>query len=326
MPSGLRRQHAVFDAWVAIGLLFAGFAELLWAQYPTGHPGQVSVADALRLAFFLALLFGVEAEAGGTMRRMRLANAELTRLRDVEVERAALEERARLARELHDGLAQDLWLAKLRAGELAAMDDLPPAAVRAVAATESAIDDGLAEARGAVHALRIAAVPAGGFRSLLRQTADDFEDRYGIRTEFAAQGESADVPTRTQAEVLRIVQEALTNVRRHADATVVRMRLSVDGAWLELHVDDNGRGFDVSHGGSEWYGLASMGERAALVGGRLTSTPRPATAPASGFGSRRPHHWRRPPDRHGEADPVASHGRRRPSACPRRGGPGDLVQ
>ena len=88
-----RRQHAVFDAWVAIGLLFAGFAELLWAQYPTGHPGQVSVADALRLAFFLALLFGVEAEAGGTMRRMRLANAELTRLRDVEVERAALEER-----------------------------------------------------------------------------------------------------------------------------------------------------------------------------------------------------------------------------------------
>ena len=47
------------------------------------------------------------------------------------------------------------------------------------------------------------------------------------------------------------------------------MRLSVDGAWLELHVDDNGRGFDVSHGGSEWYGLASMGERAALVGGRL---------------------------------------------------------
>ena len=109
-----RRQHAVFDAWLAVGLLFAGFSEILWALYPSGHPGQVSIADVLRLAFLVALLVGAEADASVAMRRMRAANIELKALREADAERATLEERTRLARELHDGLAQDLWFAKLQ--------------------------------------------------------------------------------------------------------------------------------------------------------------------------------------------------------------------
>ena len=272
------RQHAVFDAWLAVGLLFAGFAELLWALYPSGHPGHVSIADLLRLAFFVALLIGVEAEASVTMKRMRAANVELEALREAEGERAALEERARLARELHDGLAQDLWLAKLRAGELASMGDLSPEARRAVKETESAIDNGLAEARGAVFALRVSATPGQGFRSVLRQTAEDFEDRYGIGVVFRASGPTTPIATRTEAEILRVAQEALTNIRRHADATVVQMDLRVTDGWMELHVADNGRGFDVGRGGEDWYGLASMHERAALVGGSLDVR----SAPGSG--------------------------------------------
>lgn len=270
-----QREHAVMDAWVAVGLVIAGFAEILWALYPSGHPGQVSIADLLRLAFYVPLLIGLQAEGSVTLRRMRDANAELTRLREADLERAALEERARLARELHDGLAQDLWLAKLRVGELSSRHDLPPAARRALEDTESAIDNGLAEARGAVSALRNASGQTKGFRVVLRETAEDFEDRYGVRAEFSWEGDTIVIATRTQAEMLRVVQEALTNVRRHADATVVRIRLVVDDGWLELSIADNGRGFDVTRGGDDWYGLASMHERAALVGGSLDiqSTP-----------------------------------------------------
>ncbi len=264
-----RRQHAVFDAWLAVGLLFAGFSEILWALYPSGHPGQVSIADVLRLAFLVALLVGAEADASVAMRRMRAANIELKALREADAERAGLEERARLARELHDGLAQDLWLAKLRVGELASMDDLSRAARRVVQETESAIDNGLAEARGALFALHVSTTTGTGFSSVLRQTAEDFEDRYVVRVEFNSVGVPMALATRTQAEILRVAQEALTNVHRHADATIVRIDLVAEDGWVELRVADNGRGFDVTRGGSDWYGLASMHERAALVGGEL---------------------------------------------------------
>jgi signal transduction histidine kinase len=264
-----RRNHAVFDAWFAVALVFAGFAEILWAQYPSGHPGQVSIGDALRLAFFLVLLVGLQAEARLSLARLREANVELSELRASELERAALEERARLARELHDGLAQELWLAKLRAGELGTMQDLSPAARRLVAETEEAIDTGLAEARSAVFALRLAAAPATGVRGLLGEVAADFEDRYGIRVEFTVRGPVRPLPTRTQAEMLRIAQEALANVRRHADATVVRIETSSHDDIVELAITDNGRGFDTTRMDSGWYGVASMRERAAIVGGTL---------------------------------------------------------
>ena len=98
--------------------------------FPSAHPGQVAIADLLPA--------GVRAGAarrprvGGPRRAqgVRAANVELAALRDVEVERAALEERTRVARELHDGLAQDLWLAKLRMGELRAMRLTCPARSR----------------------------------------------------------------------------------------------------------------------------------------------------------------------------------------------------
>ena len=75
---------------------------------------------------------------------------------------------------------------------------------------------------------------------------------------------------RAQAEVLRIAQEALSNVRRHADATVVRVRASMEADRLVVSVRDNGRGFDPASVGQVAFGLASMRERAALIGGELS--------------------------------------------------------
>ena len=147
-----RASRSVIDGWIAVGLVFAGFGELHWTLYPSAHPGQVSTGDLLRLACSVCLLVGLAGAFRAGLRELRAANVELAGLRDADVERAALEERTRLARELHDGLAQDLWLAKLKTGELASMDGLPAEAHRAALDAVAAIDVGLGEARQAVAA------------------------------------------------------------------------------------------------------------------------------------------------------------------------------
>ncbi len=263
-------ERAVVDGWIAIGLVFAGFGEIHWMLYPSAHPGQMSTGDLFRLAFSLSLLIGLESAVRTGLRELRIANVELSGLRDAEVEHVALEERTRLARELHDGLAQDLWLAKMRTGELASMDGLPPEARRAAEAAMAAIDIGLGEARDAVATLRSSAHTDGGFCSLIRRTTEEYGDRFGLRVEFQFEGDpKAHIAPRTQAETLRILQEALTNVARHANATVVGVRLTIKGERIMLRVVDNGRGFDAGVAGPEGFGLASMRERAALIEGRL---------------------------------------------------------
>jgi signal transduction histidine kinase len=264
-----RRDRVVMDAWVAVGLVFAAFAEIMWILYPSGHPGQVAVADVVRLAFVVALLLGLEAEARITLIRLRTANVELSRLRDLEGARAAMDERGRLARELHDGLAQDLWLAKLKAGQIGAIDGLPDAARPLLQDAEAAIDSGLNEARQAVLALRLAASDDEGFCSLIRRYVDDFEDRFAIRVEFVCEADATVVAARTQVEVLRIAQEALTNARQHSGASVVGMRLVAAHGRVVLRIVDNGSGFDTRRKGGDRFGLLSMRERAALIGGRF---------------------------------------------------------
>ena len=81
--------HSVIDGWIAVGLVFAGFAELHWVLYPSAHPGQVSTADVLVLAFSACLLAGMASAFRANQRELRAANVELGELRDAEVELAA---------------------------------------------------------------------------------------------------------------------------------------------------------------------------------------------------------------------------------------------
>jgi len=196
----LARRGSRGDAYVAVGLVFAAFAQLHDALFPSTHPQEVASGDLLVLAFALVLLLGVEAEARFTLRALRHANESLERLRDAEVDRAVLEERARLSRELHDGLAQDLWLAKLKAGRLAALPDLGPEATLLSEELGSAIDSGLAEAREAVMALRLGAGAAdGAFGGLIRRVVDDFQDRFGLRAELERDDDLPSIPSRARS-------------------------------------------------------------------------------------------------------------------------------
>ena len=263
-----RRNHSIADAYLTFGLVLVSFAQLHDAISPGTHPGPVTSGDLLRLGFVVALLLAVEAQARSTLISLRRSNHSLERLRESEVERAALEERAWLSRELHDGLSQDLWLAKLRIGRLEGME-LTPEARSIVDEVSEAIELGLTEARQAVMALRVVPDSEDLFANLMARYVDDFQDRFGLQVEFDCPGDLPTMPVRTQAELLRIVQEALANVRRHADATVVRIQATGQDGRIRMTVVDNGRGFDRAEVGANSFGLAAMKERAALIDAEL---------------------------------------------------------
>ncbi len=265
----VRRSGTAGAAYLAVGLLLAAFAQVDGLLDPS-YAGLVSDADLLRLSFYFVLLLGLTADIVATVRELRASRDELEGMKDLEVERAALEERGRLSRELHDGLAQRLWTAKLKAVRLAAAPDLP-ADLRLLADEVSgAVDAGLEEARQAVTTLRLEAEPGNTVGSLLSRAVDDFEDRFGIRAEFECPSDIPRLPVRSEAELLRIAQEALSNVARHADATFVTVRAVADPAVLSVSIRDNGRGFDPETVEKGHYGLVSMRERAALISAELS--------------------------------------------------------
>ena len=115
----------------------------------------------------------------------------------------------------------------------------------------------------------------GPLWDVIERYVDDFADRFGLRAEVDCPTGRSGLAPRAEAELLRIAQEALNNVRRHADATVVRVQAAVRDGRLELLVGDNGRGFDPEAVGEGSFGLASMKERTALIGGELRIDSRP---------------------------------------------------
>jgi signal transduction histidine kinase len=264
-----RRNGRAGDAFLAAGLTIAAFSQVNSAIHPGGFTGVVTTGDLLRLAFYVVLLFGFVFDSRDDLRALREANIDLRRLADAELASAALEERARLAREIHDGLAQDLWYAKLKHSRLRQMGGFAAEAKQLSDEVEGAIDNALSEARHAVAAMRQGSEP-GPLLDMLARHVDDFADRFALRAELKTDGRVPDIGARAQAELLRIVQEAMTNVRKHADATVVRVEVATNGE-LRLAVTDNGHGFQPENV-SSGFGLESMRQRAAIIGASLTVT------------------------------------------------------
>lgn len=271
-----RRTGRAGTAFVAAGLLVAAFSQIHGAIHPGGYTGVVTSGDLLRLGFYGLLLTAIVVGGRDDLAELRAADVEIRRLAAAELASAALAERARLAREIHDGLAQDLWYAKLKQSRLAQQVAFEGEARQLSEEVADAIDAAMAEARNAVAAMR-EGTEVGPLVEMLERHVDDFADRFALRAEFRADGSPPDVGPREKAEILRIVQEALTNVRKHADATTVLVQLHSDGT-MRLTVADNGRGFrpDQAPAG---FGLDSMRQRAALIGGTLTvaSEPRNGT-------------------------------------------------
>ena len=180
--------------------------------------------------------------------------------------RAILQERTRLAREIHDGLAQTLAFLKIEIGRAESMlaHHQSEQAARLLRDSSRTLGDAYLDAREAIENLR--RVPDDRLDGWLKQVAEDFESISGLPVEFQLCVEYQ-FPIQVQAQMIRIVQEALTNVRKHAQASHVRVTARELDAELLLEVADDGRGFDPANSiAAARFGLRGMRERAESVG------------------------------------------------------------
>jgi signal transduction histidine kinase len=181
------------------------------------------------------------------------------------VEDAIARERARVSRELHDGIATDLAGAiSLFKVYLEGNKDQPDETLGNVF---EILERLLRHVREALADLRPPAIGADGLVGDLRRQADEFARLYGIRVELSNSG-AEDLLSAQQREVVsQVVREALTNVRRHSGSAICRVKMAFGARPFLIEVSDEGRGFVPA--GSGGYGLVGMRERAAGIGGRL---------------------------------------------------------
>ncbi|MFF1610075.1 sensor histidine kinase [Amycolatopsis sp. NPDC058278] len=198
--------------------------------------------------------------------RLEESQAEVARL---SREAGTAAERERLAQEIHDTLAQGFTSIVTLAQAIESELDTDPAAARrhAELAARTARDN-LAEARAMVAALAPADLAAGSLVDALRRQADRLADETGVPVEYEVDDALPAIGMAGEVVLLRGAQEALNNVRRHAAASAVSVRLSVVDGSVRLSVRDDGAGFDPDH--ATGFGLRGMRSRAEQVGGRLS--------------------------------------------------------
>jgi signal transduction histidine kinase len=191
---------------------------------------------------------------------------------------AVLEERTRLARDIHDTLLQGFTGIALKLVAASSRVTQPPESIAALRDLIGLAQQTLTDARRAVWDLRSPALAGGDFPAAVRNAVEDCVRGTQLDLEYAVGGPPQQLDPDIEAVVIRVAQEAVTNVVKHADARTVRVRLSFEARRVRLSVIDDGRGFAVQsdfHAYGGHWGLLGMRERASQVRGKLSlrSTP-----------------------------------------------------
>jgi signal transduction histidine kinase len=232
--------------WLGAGCALAAVARVDYVLFPSLYSDFVHLGDVFRLGFYLCLLIGAARE-----------------VRSYWARAAVLEDRRRLARDLHDGLTQELSYIYARSQRLESHPDDRRLAREISGAAGRALD----EARYAIGALTRPVDQA--FGQSLQQAVEDLARRYDIQTVTAIERCAEVTPEQSEA-ILRITGEALRNAVRHGQARCVSVSLQEDP--LELVVQDDGLGFDPGQVISRGFGLTSMRERAEGAGASYALT------------------------------------------------------
>jgi signal transduction histidine kinase len=274
MLSGGRTEGAFWTVLLTIGTIvgFAAEQGFTATAFADVAPAMiVGLAISLMLGYWISGIIDQSAERAGLIAELERARADLA---TAERARGVADERERLSREIHDTLAQgfaSIVMLAQAAAPLLGRD--PDKAGRQLALIEEVARENLAEAR----ALVVASAPAGLDGATLPDAVRRLAERFGQETGIDVQADIAPVARLDrdrEVVVLRAVQEALTNVRRHAGARRVAVRLVEDGDGALVQVDDDGAGFPPERRAAG-YGLAGMQARVREVGGELHVASRP---------------------------------------------------
>ena len=235
---------------------FRGFISIHHSEAGTYRPDEIELAQSLAQHVMMAVHGQQVAEQ--------------------ERQAAILKERARLARDVHDTLAQGFTgvILQMEAAEEALFDENPDAAVQRVRRAREIARESLGEARRSVHALRPQALDKSGFAEALQSMLKNTTVGTSLRTSFCSEGEPMVLPANVEETLLRIGQEALSNALKHAHPTEFHIRLCFKSDAVRLECFDNGKGFVVgqTNGG---VGLLGMKERAEQIGATLTISSEP---------------------------------------------------
>ncbi len=236
------------------------------------------------IGFYVLLFLAWAAGVGIQALRQRAElleqlTAQLAREREEKAHFAVAEERTRLARELHDVVSHGVTVMVLHAGAARRLVDREPEQAKAtLRSTEESGRQALADLRRMLGVLRGGPDPGKrrppeGLRDL--QDLAGQVERGGLEVELVLEGKPRELPAGLELSAYRIVQEALTNVLKHASAQRATVRVRYGERELELEVNDDGRG-SCANGDGTGHGLAGLRERAALYGGALQAGPHPA--------------------------------------------------
>ncbi len=268
---GLGRSGLAGAALVALMIVFVGLRD------PEGAAGDyVGVLGLAAIAWLVGFAFGERNRRTAEL-TARAERAE--RERETEARAAAAEERARIAREMHDVVAHSLSVMVVQAEAAEAMLDADPERARGpLGAVQETGRSALTELRRMLGVLRemtdegaaLAPQPGlSGLDELARQVRDA-----GLPVSVRVEGEPRPLPAGIDLSAYRIVQEGLTNALKHAGPATAEVVVRYGDRDLELVVRDDGRGHDPAANGGG-HGLLGMRERVALYGGELAAGPRP---------------------------------------------------
>jgi signal transduction histidine kinase len=253
----------------------AGFGLFPWLDYLLRNGPAPSPAGMAAVAAWLLVLLG----AAEAVRVRRERAAETVRTREEEALRRASEERLRIARELHDALGHHLSLINVQSGvALHLHEELPAQARSSLAAIKQASKEALGELRSVLGILRQEGEPAPRSPTSTLARLDGLVAQAGaagLQVRTQTDGEVRPLPFGVDVAAFRIVQEALTNVTRHAGPVTATVRVCYGARDLTVEVDDDGHGGTGHDGAGGGKGIVGMRERAVALGGELQAGPRP---------------------------------------------------
>ncbi len=189
------------------------------------------------------------------------------------------EERKRIARDLHDDISSTMLLLINRLDTLAENTDLKGTGKEIASARAYAVE-ALEAVRRTAQGLRPRILDDLGLTAAIEWLAEELERETGITTTMSAEGKLPPLSDEARINLFRIAQEALTNIRKHAEATEVNITVTAGTDNFSLKISDNGKGFEVpgdvvAGGKTDRLGMAGMMERAALLGGTFTVESEP---------------------------------------------------
>ncbi len=276
--SSIMKLEGGVGAFLAVGRVFAatvfGFLTAYWLTRRLDQLAEVTAAWG-RGDFSVQARAEPDDEIGRLARQLNRMAEQLQGVLEVREHLASLEERNRLARELHDSVKQQVFATAMQiAAARALLGQDPPSVAKHLRQAEDLAQQAQQELNALLRQLRPVALVGKGLATALHQHLSAWSERTGITAKLRVSGERK-VPLETEQALYRVAQEALANVARHSGSDRLEVDLNYNRHHVTLEITDHGCGFDVETAMGKGLGLISMRERVVALAGDFQVLSRP---------------------------------------------------